>query len=202
MHSQNNEEQLIAQYFGDHVGTFLDLGANDGSTLSNTRALALKGWSGVCVDASPKAYAKLERLYADCDHIETHNVAMGNKDGWLTLHESGSHLNAGDVALVSSVVEAETERWKAATDFEAVTVPAITFATLLKRSKYSTFDLISVDIEGHDLMLLEQMDLTALGCQMLVIEVNKSDPKPFLDHCAKHEMVLLTRNAENIICIR
>jgi hypothetical protein len=37
MYSQNNEEQLILDYFGPvFKGTCLDLGANDGETLSNT----------------------------------------------------------------------------------------------------------------------------------------------------------------------
>jgi len=55
-YSQNNEQQVILDYFGEHyIGTFLDLGCNDGQTFSNTRALALNGWSGVLVDASANA---------------------------------------------------------------------------------------------------------------------------------------------------
>lgn len=200
--SQNNEEQLIADYFGDRVGTFLDLGANDGETLSNTRALALRGWSGVCVDASPSAFAKLQALYGGAEHIECHHAAIAHRVGWLTLHESGSHITAKDTALLSSVYQEETVRWIPTTEFHEVTVPAIDFAELLRRSKYKTFDLISIDIEGADLLVLEQMDLATLGCQMLIVEVNDYDPKPFLDHCAKHGLVLLTRNAENLIFIR
>lgn len=201
-YSQNSEEQMIADYFGEYIGDFLDLGANDGQTLSNTRALALKGWHGVCVDASPSAYARLEALYQGNPNIETHHVALCEREGWIQLHESGHHLTKKDTALLSSVLDHETERWRATTDFEEVTVPAITFDGLLKRSELKRFDLISIDIEGMDLLVLEQMDLTALECQMLIVEVNKADPKPFLDHCAKHGLVLLTRNAENLIFIR
>ena len=201
-YSQNGEEALILDYFKDRTGTFMDLGANDGSTLSNTRALAERGWSGVCVDASPTAFAKLEALYAEHDHIETHHVAMAEKVGWLTLHESGTHLGKGDTALLSSVIDAETTKWRPTTEYHEVTVPSIDFAELLRRSKYKTFDFISMDVEGMDLLVLQQMDLTALGCSMLVVEVNNSDPKPFLDHCAKHGLVLLTRNSENLILIR
>jgi FkbM family methyltransferase len=201
-YSQNNEERIIADYFNGFKGTFLSLGENDGETLSNTRALALKGWNGVCVDASPEAYARLEKLYAGVDAIETHHLALYTRDGWIDLYESGSHLSKKDVALLSSVVEGETKRWAGGTTFDQVVVPAVTFATLLGRSKYKKFDLISMDIEGMDLAVLQQMDLTELGCKMLIVEVNASDPQPYLDHCAKHGMVLYTRNAENLICIR
>lgn len=201
-HSQNNEEQLIAQYFGDRKGTFLDLGANDGVTLSNTRALALNGWSGVCADASPAAFAKLQALYANCDHIECHHVAMYHREGWITLEESGHHLTKSDVALLSSVLPGEADKWRPTTEFHEVSVPAITFDMLLKRSKFKMFDLISIDIEGMDLAILQQMDLTALGCSMLVVEVNNNDPAPFVNHCAQHGMVLLTRNPENLLFIR
>ena len=201
-YSQNNEQDLILQYFGDRVGTWLDLGANDGITLSNTRALAERGWSGVCVDASPTAFAKLESLYAGHPHIETHHVAMADKVGWLTLHESGPHITANDTALLSSVIETETTKWRPTTEFHTVTVPAIDFNELLRRSKYKTFDLISLDIEGMDLTLLRQMDLTSLGASMVVVEVNEYDPAPFVEHCAKHGLILLTRNAENLMFIR
>jgi len=43
-------------------------------------------------------------------------------------------------------------------------------STLLGLSKIKKFDFISIDAEGHDLEILRQMDLKALGCQMLCIE--------------------------------
>jgi hypothetical protein len=48
-YSQNKEEEVILNYFNGHVGTFVDLGANDGITFSNTRALAERGWKGVLI---------------------------------------------------------------------------------------------------------------------------------------------------------
>jgi hypothetical protein len=52
MHSQNDEERHILDAFREGPeGNFLDIGAYDRITLSNTYCLALKGWSGVCVEA-------------------------------------------------------------------------------------------------------------------------------------------------------
>ena len=50
-YSQTGEQQVIFDYFGpEFKGTFLDIGANDGVTFSNTYGLSLKGWRGVCVE--------------------------------------------------------------------------------------------------------------------------------------------------------
>ena len=197
MYSQNNEEQIILDYFGPvFKGTCLDLGANDGVTLSNTRACIERGWKGVMVDASTDMCEKLRRF-----DVEVHNVAMGNTDGFLTFYESGEHLGKGDRSLVSTIVASEMDRWTNET-FTPVTVECVTFATLLTRSAHKTFDLISIDIEGMDLDVLRQMDLTALGCKMLIVEFNGKDQPDFDWYCAVHGMKLYAKNAENLIYAR
>ncbi len=43
-------------------GYFLDIGAHDGMTFSNTYLLEAKyGWSGICVEANPLTFLKLEK---------------------------------------------------------------------------------------------------------------------------------------------
>ena len=57
--SQWGEQAIILDFFGDYVGTFLEVGAYDGITGSNTRGLSDRGWSGVCIEPSVKAFADL-----------------------------------------------------------------------------------------------------------------------------------------------
>ena len=63
MYSQNNEERIILNYFLNRKGNFLDIGANDGITLSNVRALAEMGWKGCLIEPSKKAYNKAVENY-------------------------------------------------------------------------------------------------------------------------------------------
>ncbi len=53
--SQNGEQQIILNHLKDFkgVGRFLDIGAYNGTDLSNTRALLEMGWSGVLVEPNP-----------------------------------------------------------------------------------------------------------------------------------------------------
>lgn len=196
MYSQNMEEQWITDYFGDHVGTLLDLGANDGTTLSNSRAAILRGWSAVLVEASPTAFSRLRSLYAYEEQIELHSVAVCAQSGKMILHESGPHLNTGDTGILSTLVAAERDKWAPTTHFTPAWVECVTFADLLKRSQFAEFDLITMDIEGMDETVLMQMDLSAMGVKMLIIE-NNVDLQAVTDYCAHHNLFVFRSNQEN-----
>lgn len=171
-YSQNSEQDAILKYFGEFVGTFLDLGANDGITLSNTRALAELGWCGALVEPSPVAYAKLKKLYAKekkgCFY--TYNVAVGDANGPGVLHDSGSLLKTGDTGLVSTLVEEEKKRFQSVLDYTDVEVKVFRWKTLLNRLSIKKFDFISIDVEGKDWDVLQQMDVSEVKC--LCIEWN------------------------------
>src|SRR5690349_17296774 len=110
MFSQNNEEKFILDYFSGKVGTFCDIGSNDGKTFSNTYAISQLGWCGVLIEPSPRAFYKLKQLYKEtkgCFYL--YNYAIGTTNGKVTLYESGELVHQGDVGLVSTLVEKETE---------------------------------------------------------------------------------------------
>jgi len=74
--SRDGEQAIIEKFFGDFIGRFLDIGAYDGVTGSNSRALAMKGWSGLCVEPGPAQFAKLVRLYQDYPPVELLHAAV------------------------------------------------------------------------------------------------------------------------------
>ena len=199
MYSQNDEERIILSYFKGRMGHFLDLGANDGITLSNTRALSDHGWGGVLVDASPTAHRMATENYCDRDDVTCLHCAVWTGDGEIILHESGSHIGREDHALLSSIYPGETEKWRPTTAFQPLTVPCLSVASLLKLCPVARFEFISIDVEGADLDVLQQMDLTDLGCEMLVVEVNEKDEAPFIAHCEKHSLKRVHRTPENLI---
>jgi len=198
MYSQNDEEARIAKYFGDYVGRFLDIGANDGVTLSNTHALALRNWSGVCVEPSPLAFARLSALYADRPDVQCIKAAIGKESGTMVLHESGEHLGRGDVALLSTLVDSERLRWDRE-EFAPVEAKVMTYAEAFGGQK---FDFISIDAEGMDLAIFEQIDLDGAECGMCIVEVNGGDARPFIAHARKYGLRAVHRNAENIMFAR
>lgn len=198
--SQNDEQSRIVLHFHNAIGTFLDIGANDGITLSNTHALARLGWSGVCVEASPTAYERLLNTYNRNTKIRTIGYAVGSHDGEITLHESGELLGTGDIALVSSTKDEELKRWASLNmKFTSVEVPCVTFATLLKETGITKFDLVSIDIEGMEKEVVPQIDFGALETKMAIIEWNGNDADLFDGIMRNFRFNLVHVNAENRI---
>jgi FkbM family methyltransferase len=197
-YSQNNEQDIILQYFGSRKGFFLDIGANDGITLSNTYALQLQLWSGVLVEPSEEAFNRIITYPS----VHKYNVAIGTEDGHCTFHEMGNHLNAGDVSLLSTIKKTELKRWPGV-EFKERMTEVWTYKTLLKHSRYKFFDFISIDAEGVDYEILEQIDLKYTD--MVCIEHN-SNPDLFQlikEYCNKAGLTKkLLNNLENVIWAR
>lgn len=165
-YSQLDEQERIGAYFKGKVGTFLDIGANDGKTFSNTYALALAGWEGVCVDASPRAFASLKETHKGNDRIQCIHAAVTDRVGMVTLHEASD-------TLVSSLDPNQQHAWEAyGFDWHAVNVPSIDVPTLFARSGGIGFDFVSIDVEGGDLLILQQMDFDAMGTRLICVEHN------------------------------
>lgn len=202
-YSQSNEQEIIINLFkGKQKGTFLDIGANDGVTLSNTFALANNyGWTGLLVEASPKAYERLLKNYELFDRdFDLQNVAIGKEDGFLEFYESGELLNKGDIALVSSSVPSELKRWESLNmPFEKMTVPMTSVATMLSMTRHTHFDLLSIDIEGMELDVLPQIDFKDLKIQVAVIEWNSKDERRYNNIIFPYGFKLVSKNPENLI---
>lgn len=171
--SQNQEDRTISEWFGQHIGTILEIGSNNGETLSNSLHFVNKGWSAVLVEPSPQVFPKLAKLHQHNSKVKCHNVAIGKSNGKAILHDSGQLLGTGDRALVSTVNQEETKRWASMNmPFEQVEVDMVTWDSFLETSEQKKFDYISIDAEGNDLIILNQMDLDKLDCRCLCIEYN------------------------------
>lgn len=78
-YSQYGEEGILAKILHElsiEKGFFLEFGAGDGITLSNTRFLAEAGWAGVCIEADDKRFVQLEKNYKEFPLIQTMNCPV------------------------------------------------------------------------------------------------------------------------------
>lgn len=203
-YSQTNEQEVILTYFGDFKGLFCDLGANDGITFSNTYSLALLGWKGTLVEPSPKAFRKLSNTYADLPkNFELLNAAIGDKAGKMILQESGSLVSKQDVALVSTFHESEMDRFRKVVIYTPIEVNVMAWSHVADVRMNETihgrghFDFISMDIEGSELEVLPQMDLSET--KLICIEWNSKPDlkKEYEKYLSGFKLIHTT--AENLI---
>jgi FkbM family methyltransferase len=107
MFSQNNEEEIIIEALtGVPPGKFLDIGAYDGRSFSNTMRLTELGWGGICFEPSPSVFPALLKLHGDNEKIGLVNAAITPSGGLLEFWDSG-----GDA--ISTTNLAHMEKWKA-----------------------------------------------------------------------------------------
>lgn len=205
MHSQNEEEKFILDFFnGNLKGTLLDIGANDGKTFSNSLALIEKGWDAILVEPSKYAFSKLMDLHKDrtTSKIKGINCAIATLNGQFILHESGPHLkDSSDFALLSTLKTDETIRWKEqGVHFTEELTDAITYEELEKLTGKLQYDFITIDCEGLDYDVLCQIDLSST--KLLCIEFNSDEQKKkqILNYCEKFGMTkIIYQSGENLI---
>ncbi|MHC1572522.1 MAG: FkbM family methyltransferase [Methanosarcinales archaeon] len=164
MPSQYNEDAIVSEYFGNRCERFLDIGAYNGVTFSNTHALISKGWTGVMVEASPKCFVQLQdNLGPVSGDVKFVCCAMGTHIGLTLFYDS-----AGAVA---SLHKEHMERWKKdQKDFMEIYVPIIRPVDLLKILP-GPYQFISLDIEGASIDVLALFpDFKTLGTELICVE--------------------------------
>jgi len=196
MYSQNNEEEIILNYFGNKIGNLLDIGANDGITLSNSRKLIELGWSAELIEPAEIPYNKLVNLYKDNKKVKLHNIAISDVKGEMTFYNSGEHLGNGDSDLLSTLSITDKQKWESRTEYKETKVKAMRWIDF---NYWQIYDFINIDAEGYDLSILKQMDLIELGCSCLCIEHNGHQYNDIMRELKKYNMKTLLVNNENLI---
>lgn len=148
-------------------GVFLEAGAHDGYTQSNTYYLErFRGWSGVLVEAIPELYAKAAARRASSHVVQCALVGPEDAGGEVTIA-------FGD--LMSKVDDREAHAAgglrNAGRSGYTVAVPARTLAEVLDEAGVRGLDLMVLDLEGHELAALRGMDFERHPVEYLVVEM-------------------------------
>jgi len=152
MATQCGEDLIIDKYFGvQTIGKFLDLGAYDGKTFSNVHHLIKRGWSGVCVEASPQCFLKLQETHQRNPKVHLVNAAISNSVGLSKFWDTPDAISTLDTAHM--------KKWEDQANYKEFYIATLTPIELLKRFP-GPYDFVSVDIEGLSVsvtaMLLKQ----------------------------------------------
>lgn len=202
-YSQNQEDLIALEYFrirwDGKIGRLLEVGANNGSDLSNSRLMIENGWSACLIEPS-SVFADLKHLHIDNENVICVNVAIGETKSKLTFYESDAHVLGGsDRALVSTLNYEETLKWRA--NGVKFTEKEIDVLPLKEAIPPYKFQYVSIDVEGQDWNVLKQMDLFEMDCRCLCIEHNGDEKliHIFTEYCGQFLLTEYTRNRENII---
>ena len=158
-------------------GVFVEAGAHDGFTQSNTYYLERhRDWTGLLIEAIPELHAKaasrrsakvVQAALVGPDH-EGSTVEISFGDLMSKVGDDGSHAKGGlDNAGLAGY---------------AVQVPARTLSSLLDDAGIQRVDLLSLDVEGLELEVLRGIDFDRHIIDTMVIEMlDMPNQRPVFD---------------------
>ncbi len=177
---QHGQDQFVHENFFPEKkeGVFVEIGAYDGTTFSNTYFFEKKlGWKGLCIEPNPQAF---NRLKSARDAICVQGC-ISEKPGTVKfLQISGySEMLSGiqnkydpeHVKRIESELAAYGGR---KTEIE---VPAFTLSSLVLKHGIGRIDYLSVDTEGGEWDILNSIDFNALDIDVISVENNYGDQK-------------------------
>jgi FkbM family methyltransferase len=169
--SQEGEDRILHRLFEDRPrGHYVDVGAHHPVRFSNTLLLYLRGWHGVNIDATPGSIRKFERMRPRDTNIESGVGLSSEPLDFYMFQESA--LNTFDRELAEL---RENSGWVL---LETRAVDQQPLDAILSRvpDLPADFDLLTVDVEGRDLEVLQSMDWNRYRPKVVCLEKTPEGP--------------------------
>lgn len=156
------------------IGYFVDVGAYDGITWSNTWGVAEAGWHGICFEPLAEQWRKCRQ-----NHLETHHMvscvqkAVGDHIAqaeklYVTPSIQGGIGELPTTDLATVVAAAEYHGYKEDNYF-AVSMTTLDYELTLYDAPVG-FELLSIDVEGGELSVLKGFSIKRWKPQLVIIE--------------------------------
>jgi FkbM family methyltransferase len=174
--SQFGEDMVILHLLRDRLqqgrGFYIDVGAFDPVSHSNSYLLYLQGWRGLNVDASPDRLAGFQRARPGDLNIP---AAVSNTETDVVFLE---YPTAGTSRVARSE---DPDRRNICGEEPCAVVPVRTqtLTTLLDRHapEVREIDFLNIDCEGLDLQVLQGLDWSRWTPRVIAIEANSQDDR-------------------------
>jgi FkbM family methyltransferase len=176
-------DSALAELMPQRGGTFVEAGAHDGYTQSNTYYLERhRGWSGLLIEPIPE-------LRRQCERRRPNSCVLGT--ALLGPHAGKNSVTMQFGDLMSSIGEDDSHATGGLTITGrrgyAVEVPAQTLSAALDEAGLTDIDIVILDVEGHELDVLGGLDLERHAPRYLLIEMlDRSEQQPDIDAALAH----------------
>jgi FkbM family methyltransferase len=180
--SQLGQDKIVDEYFhAKRHGVFVDIGAYDGLTFSNTLMLEReRDWTGICIEPLPDVFAKMEKNRR-CICLQ---ACIGNREEG-EVEFLAVRSEADRTRMLSGVLSEYDPRHLVRVDEElnqfggtksVIRVPMRHLHSVLHDHGIGNVDYLSIDTEGSELLILRSTILSAIGNPCVTVENNYNDP--------------------------
>ena len=174
--SANNEDQIIAALLNQKTGYCAEVGALDGINGSNSLFFERCGWKCLLVEAEPEQAAACARNRPYSITINAAAVAP-HEEGRVTFQVI-MHNKA--MSSLSFDEEGEKHFGKHGVEFAPtpIQIEAKTLDSMLEAANFPIIDFITIDVEGHELGVLQGFDFERWKPLIIMLERIQTAPKP------------------------
>lgn len=151
-------DEIYLKHFGDRKGSFVEIGAHDGVTFSNTWGLVNDEWIGLYVEPIKEYADKCRESYADNHRVSILECACSDYNGEIILYK-GHDIYSANNEMVQG---------------DAITVPCFTLDEIIRRNLGAKSDLIVIDVEFHEKEVLRGFTLDYWLPKMVIIEAHEA----------------------------
>ena len=178
--SLNDLDRKLEKYLNFDNGFFIEAGANDGYSQSNTYFLEnSRNWKGILVEGIPELYEKAKKQRAQSDVYNYALVSNEFSDNSVVMHYA--HL----MSTVEGALKTKEEQERHITagvevqNLEksySITVPVRTLESILDDCRdLPEIDFFSLDVEGYELEVLKGLNLSKYRPKYLLVEARFFD---------------------------
>lgn len=174
-YSQYNQDEFLNKeiFKNKERGTFVDIGAHNGISLSNTFFFEKElNWTGLCIEPNPRLYNIL------CENRSSINI---NGCAWYENDVKIFRLIEGYSEMLSGILDSydqkhidriERECIDKNSKYIDVEVQCYDINKLLIDNKLKNIDLVSIDTEGSEYEILKCIDYDLINIGVIVVENN------------------------------
>jgi len=175
-HSQYGQDRYCFNMFlrERKTGIYVDVGASDGVTISNTLAFENRGFEGLCIEPRDDAFTELRRnRKCYCEKVGISDVPKENVE-FLNIKGYGKSLSG----IVSEYDPRHLQRIKDESTHpkhesaETIYIQTVTLQSLLDKYGWDTVDFLSVDTEGNEMKVLKSIDWKRTRVNVITVENN------------------------------
>jgi FkbM family methyltransferase len=191
-HAQFAEDRMLAEIFGERAdGHCVEVGANDGRTGSASYLFEKRGWHCLLVEPIPALVEEI-RKHRVCRVV---NCAASSSEG-----EAKFFVAEGVEAVSGLELTPDRMEWiqRAGGTIKEITVRTATLDSLLEEAGFTELEFVTIDVEGHELSVLEGFDLKTYRPRIVIIEDNSTEGNMSVGrHMIDHGYVHFRRTGVN-----
>jgi FkbM family methyltransferase len=173
--------QLKWRLRGEQNLTVLQIGSNDGLATDPLHDLLIKNkdWKAILVEPVPSLFNKLKNTYLGRDNTFFLNVAVSDKNQFTNFYflddvpkelrtnfpDWYDQLGSFNKNHIISHLGFGVDKY-----IKTILIETVCLATLLKSCAIKKLDVLHIDTEGHDWIILKQLDLNKISPKIILFE--------------------------------